>query len=723
MSLLRSLATVGGYTGISRILGFVRDILMAAVIGTGPVADAFFVAFRFPNFFRRLFAEGAFSAAFVPLFSRRLEEDGREAARRLAEETLSVLTAVLLALTLAALVAMPQLMHLLAPGFADDPEKFDQAVLLTRLTFPYLLFVSLVALYGGVLNALYKFAAMAAAPILLNVFFIATLLLVIPLADAPAGPALAWTVTLAGIAQFLALIYAARRNGITLDFPLPRLTPGVRRTLRLMGPGVASAGALQLNLVVGTIVASLQPGAVSYLYYADRVYQLPLGLIGIAFGVVLLPDLSRKLRAGQDEAARASLNRGIELALLLTLLFASGVASQWEEALKFTSGETYGQTDPIFERDVAFYMLRLPFLEVLQDVSTGMCFLGLLIVVFVYVVIGDFVIQGGRVQARPKVLRHVAVNVALLLAAWGWGFYLDRYGLLQTPGGVVHGAGYTDVHVVLPALWVMIVLTAVLVVLVLTRVVVRRPGVLLAAAGVYLVTAFVGLTLLPGLVQQISVEPNELELERPYLQYNIDLTREAFGLTAVRSRQYGATPGLTAADIQGQEETLRNIRLWDPRLLIDTYSQLQEIRTYYQFYSVDIDRYVIDGQYRQVMLAARELTQRLPSRADTWFNRHLQYTHGYGAVMSPVSQRGAEGVPELIIRNMPPEITVEGLQVTRPAIYYGERTPHYRIVPAGAPGETVRLGQYFDGTRPVNSGSTRSRPATIASTVRSHCHW
>ena len=319
MSLLRSLATVGGYTGISRILGFVRDILMAAVIGTGPVADAFFVAFRFPNFFRRLFAEGAFSAAFVPLFSRRLEEDGRAAAVRLAEETLSVLTAALLALTLAALAAMPQLMHLLAPGFAEDPEKFDQAVLLTRLTFPYLLFVSLVALYGGVLNSLYKFAAMAAAPILLNVFFIAALLLVIPLGDAPAGPALAWTVTLAGIAQFLAMAWAAKRAGIVLDFPLPRLTPGVRRTLRLMGPGVASAGALQLNLVVGTIVASLQPGAVSYLYYADRVYQLPLGLIGIAFGVVLLPDLSRKLRAGKDQAARDSLNRGVELALLLTL--------------------------------------------------------------------------------------------------------------------------------------------------------------------------------------------------------------------------------------------------------------------------------------------------------------------------------------------------------------------------------------------------------------------
>jgi putative peptidoglycan lipid II flippase len=319
MALLRSLATVGGYTGISRILGFVRDILMAAVIGTGPVADAFFVAFRFPNFFRRLFAEGAFNAAFVPLFSRRLEESGQDAALRLAEETLAVLAAVLLALTLAAILAMPWLMHLLAPGFADDPAKFDLAVLLTRLTFPYLLFMSLVALYGGVLNSLYRFAAMAAAPILLNVFFIASLALVIPLTAAPAGPALAWTVTLAGIGQTLFMVIAAQRAGIVLHLPLPRLSAGVRRVMRLMGPGVASAGALQLNLLVGTIVASLQDGAVSYLYYADRVYQLPLGLIGIAFGVVLLPDLSRKLRAGQEQAAQDSLNRGIELALLLAL--------------------------------------------------------------------------------------------------------------------------------------------------------------------------------------------------------------------------------------------------------------------------------------------------------------------------------------------------------------------------------------------------------------------
>ncbi len=318
MALAKSFFTVGGYTGLSRILGFVRDILMASVLGTGPVADAFFVAFRFPNFFRRLFAEGAFNAAFVPLFARRLEAEGRAAAVRFAEEVLALLVTVLLGLTLVAVLAMPWLMHLLAPGFADDPAKFETAVLLTRLTFPYLLFMALVALFGGILNSLYKFAAFAAAPIVLNVFFIAALLAVIPWLGRP-GEVLAWTVTAAGVGQFLLLVEACRRAGIVPRLPAPRLTPGVRRTLRLMGPGLLSAGALQLNLVVGTIIASLQDGAVSYLYYADRVYQLPLGLIGIAFGVVLLPDLSRKLRAGQDAAALHSLNRGIELAMLLSL--------------------------------------------------------------------------------------------------------------------------------------------------------------------------------------------------------------------------------------------------------------------------------------------------------------------------------------------------------------------------------------------------------------------
>jgi len=318
MALVRSLATVGGYTGISRILGFVRDILIAAVAGTGAEADAFFVAFRLPNLFRRLFAEGAFNAAFVPLFARHLEEGGQAAAKLFAEQTLSVLLSTLLLLTAAAIAGMPWLMYLLAPGFVAVPEKYDLAVDFSRIAFPYLLFMSLVALLSGVLNSLYRFAAAAAAPILLNVFFIVALVAIVPLVGRP-GYVLSWTVAVAGLGQFLMLLVACRRAGMTFSLPRPQMTEGVRRLLKLMVPGLLSAGAMQINLVIGTIIASLQAGAVSYLYYADRVYQLPLGLIGIAFGVVLLPDLARKLRSGNEPAALDRLNRGLELSMLLTL--------------------------------------------------------------------------------------------------------------------------------------------------------------------------------------------------------------------------------------------------------------------------------------------------------------------------------------------------------------------------------------------------------------------
>ncbi|MEX0758665.1 MAG: murein biosynthesis integral membrane protein MurJ, partial [Tistlia sp.] len=218
-----------------------------------------------------------------------------------------------------ALAAMPWLMLVVAPGFADDPAQFDLAVRLTRIAFPYLLFMVLVALLGGVLNSLYRFAAAAAAPILLNLFFIASLLLVLPYWTGNAGELLAWTVAAAGLGQFLFMAWAASAAGMALRFPRPRLTPAVRRLLKLMVPGLLSAGALQLNLLVGTMIATLQAGAVSWLYYADRLYQLPLGLIGIGIGVVLLPDLARKLRGGHDQAAMYALNRGLELGLFLTL--------------------------------------------------------------------------------------------------------------------------------------------------------------------------------------------------------------------------------------------------------------------------------------------------------------------------------------------------------------------------------------------------------------------
>src|SRR5438128_1483697 len=285
MALLRSVATVGSYTLVSRVFGFIRDILTAAILGAGPIADAFFVAQRLPNLFRSLFAEGAFSAAFVPLASGALAEGGKPAVRDFAEEAF----AVLLAFVLIGESFMPWLMSAIAPGFTAEPGKFDLVVSLTRITFPYLLFISLTALQGGVLNAVDRFAAPAATPILLNLFLIAALLLMAQLGWQD-GQALAWALSAAGIAQFLWLMGSCARAGVALRLRLPRLTGRVKQTLKLMGPGVLGAGVTQLNLVISTALASLLPGgSVSYLYYADRLNQLPLGVVGLPVAPAILP--------------------------------------------------------------------------------------------------------------------------------------------------------------------------------------------------------------------------------------------------------------------------------------------------------------------------------------------------------------------------------------------------------------------------------------------------
>lgn len=325
MALLRAVSTVSGFTLISRLLGFARDILMAAILGAGWVADCFIVAFKLPNFFRRLFAEGAFSASFVPLVSARVEAGGDPdggglaAAGGFAEEALAMLLLVLLVVVGLAELAMPVVMYGLAPGFVDEPRKYQLAIDLTRITFPYLLFISLVSLLAGVLNSLGRFAAAAATPILLNLCLIGVLLVLVPYTRTPAH-ALAWGVAGAGVVQFLWLIRACARAGVRLRLPWPRLTPGVRELLRLMAPGVVGAGAVQINLVIDIVLASLLPsGSLAYLFYADRLNQLPIGVVGVAVGTALLPLLARQVKAGAERDARASQNRAIEIALALTL--------------------------------------------------------------------------------------------------------------------------------------------------------------------------------------------------------------------------------------------------------------------------------------------------------------------------------------------------------------------------------------------------------------------
>lgn len=324
--LLRAVATVGGFTMASRVLGFVRDLLIAATLGAGPIADAFFVALRLPNLFRRLFAEGAFNAAFVPVFAGVLAREGPRIARGFAERMLALMVVTLTLITIAAELAMPALVYGLAPGLADKPGSFDLAVEMARLTFPYLWFITLASLMGAVLNALDKFAAAAAAPCVLNLIMIAALLFAADALETP-GHVLSVAVALAGLAQLVLMAWAMRRAGFALRLVPVRLDPVVKRTLKLLGPGAIGAGALQLNMLVNTLIASLLPvGAISYLYYADRIYQLPLGVIGIAIGTALLPSLARSLKGETPAAANNAMNRALELSLFLTLPAAVALA-------------------------------------------------------------------------------------------------------------------------------------------------------------------------------------------------------------------------------------------------------------------------------------------------------------------------------------------------------------------------------------------------------------
>lgn len=319
MTLGRAIATVGGFTLVSRVAGFIRDIVLSAVLGSGAIADAFFVAFKLPNFFRRLFAEGAFSAAFVPLFARELQAGGHAAAIDFARQAQAALLVVLLPFCALLILAMPGVMALLAPGLANEPATFDLAVEFGRITFPYLLFIALTSLYGGVLNSLERFAHVAATPILLNLTLIAAVLGLTPFLP-NSGYAAALGVAVAGIVQWLWLLAACAREGVGLRLVRPRWSERVARLVKLATPVAIGGGVQQISVVLDVVWASLLPvGTISALYYADRIAQLPLGVVGVAIGTALLPLLARQLRAGETDSAMANQNRAIEVGLLFSL--------------------------------------------------------------------------------------------------------------------------------------------------------------------------------------------------------------------------------------------------------------------------------------------------------------------------------------------------------------------------------------------------------------------
>ena len=319
MSLGRAVATVGSLTLLSRIVGFVRDIVLSAVLGSGALADAFIVAFKLPNFFRRLFAEGAFSAAFVPLFAGELAAHGRDQAIAFARQAHAALLLVLVPFSIVLIVGMPLVVSLLAPGMREDPATFGLAVEFGRIGFPYLLFISLASLYGGVLNSIDRFAHVAATPVLLNLALIGAVLGLTPLLP-NAGYAASIGLTIGGLLQWAWLLIACARDGVAMKLVRPRWTKRVARLVHLAVPVAIGGGVQGISTMLDVVWASLLPeGTISVLYYADRIAQLPLGVVGIAVGTALLPLLTRQLRSGETNAAMANQNRAIEFGLLFSL--------------------------------------------------------------------------------------------------------------------------------------------------------------------------------------------------------------------------------------------------------------------------------------------------------------------------------------------------------------------------------------------------------------------
>ena len=352
--------TVGGWTLLSRILGFVREVMILSLVGPGPLMDAFVAAFRLPNMFRRFFAEGAFNAAFVPMFSKRLE--GEEHPQEFAQNAFSGLFFIVLLLTGLGMVFMPALVWATAEGFSGD-ERFDLTVGFGRIVFPYILFMSLSALFSGILNATGRFAVAAAAPVLLNIFVISALILA-HLTGGAAITWLVWAIPLAGVGQLTLTWRAAAAAGFSLRPKMPRWNAEMRDLVMIALPAAMASGVMQINLVVGQLVASQYDKAVSWLFAADRLYQLPLGVVGIAVGIVLLPDLSRRLRAGDDSGASNALSRAAEVSLALTIpsavalvvipltlvsvLFQRGASSVDDSAAIATAVMIYGLGLPAF---------------------------------------------------------------------------------------------------------------------------------------------------------------------------------------------------------------------------------------------------------------------------------------------------------------------------------------------------------------------------------------
>ena len=418
--MLRNILTIGSWTFASRILGFARDMLIAATLGAGPLADAFFIALRLPNLFRRLFGEGAFNAAFVPAFTSTLTLEGPRRARELAARMSTLMALWLALLVVLGMIFMPQVMRVLTPGLADEPLRFGLVVELSRITFPYLLFICLTALVSGVLNAIDKFALAAGAPLMFNLFAIVSLFALTPFVATPAH-ALAWGTMLSGVAQLAVVVIACHKVGMGFSLvSWPRVTPETRAVMHRMLPGVLGASVTQMSLAIDIFIASLLPvGAISYLTYADRVAQLPLGVVGAAVGTALLPVLSRQLRGGKPLSAHRSMNRAVELSLALTIPAAAALMVLAEPIVLtlFQRGALGVDEAHSVAWALRAYACGLPAFVLIKAFSPGFFARGDTATP-VKIGIAVVVVNLAMSLLLSRILEHVGIALATALAAW-----------------------------------------------------------------------------------------------------------------------------------------------------------------------------------------------------------------------------------------------------------------------------------------------------------------
>ncbi len=376
----------------------------------------------------------------------------------------------------------------------------------------------------------------------------------------------------------------------------------------------------------------------------------------------------------------------VAVSVFMGLIFSTIGAGVWETVLKFFNQEAAGVTDPIFGNDISFYLFSLPFWEFFREVAVVLVVLTAILVGFIYLFTSGFISGSGfnkpegfdlNLSARAK--KHLTILLALYLVTKIVDYRLSMYQLLYSDRGVAFGASFTDIHATLPGLRILLVLVSILTVLVLFSLFRRKYKLIVGVIGVWIVASvFFGFAY-PQFVQSFRVEPNELARETPYIEHNISMTQEAYDLADVNEEDFKLDYELTREDIDNNPEIIDNVRLWDERPLQTTFSQLQELRQYYSFRDVDVDRYRFNGNYQQVMLSLREMDMdNLPSHAQTWVNRHLQYTHGYGLAMTNVSQATEEGLPEFLIQDIPPKME-DGFELEEPSIYYGENTNDYVV--------------------------------------------